>query len=111
MKVLILSTAEAYRCEILHLAKIRGHQVRVQKESDGPAETRSKVRWADLIVAAGSLRENAVGALYLAYDQKKKVMTVEMHSPGWVTAYWGNRSFAEWAGTLPTLDEQQELFP
>jgi hypothetical protein len=110
LKILILSTAEAYRKILREAARKCGHQIRVQQDSDGLAETRSKVRWADMVVAAGNLRENAVGALYLAFDQKKKVTTVEMQSPGWVTACWGNRSFAEWAGMLPVLDEQRELF-
>jgi hypothetical protein len=111
LKILILSTAEAYRKILREAARKCGHQIRVQQDSDGPAETRNKVRWADMVVAAGNIRENAVGALYLAFDQKKRVAPVEMHSPGWVTACWGNRSFTEWAGTLPVLDEQGKLFP
>ena len=110
MKILILSTAEAYRKILREEARKRGHQIRVQKDSDGPTETRSHVRWANMVVASGNLPENAVGALYLAYDLKREVRAVEVNSPGWVNTYWRKQSVDEWVRRLPVLDEQRELF-
>jgi len=109
MNILLLYGVHCIRMQ--SAAKEKGHRVRCQVAGDGPLETRSKVRWADMVVAEGALAENAVGALYLAFDTKKTVRVLGELVPLWARRYgWRTQSEEEWLKSLPMLPEQKELF-
>ena len=105
---MLLNEADSKYLELA--AKQKGHRVRHQVDDDGPRETRTKVRWADMVVATGELGENAVGALYLAFDLKKDVCIVGEVVPVWASRYWRTQTVEQWARVLPEIPQQAELF-